>query len=75
MDWIQNDNIFIKFLFVIIFWIRIRIQIVSNINTDRIFDGYRIRIGYLTNINMNMNIFRILNKNIVCIIKKIHSIL
>jgi hypothetical protein len=37
---------------------------------DRIFDGYRIRIEYRTDINTNMDIFWILNKNIVCIIGK-----
>jgi hypothetical protein len=35
-------------------------------NTNRIFDGYRIRVGYRTDINTNINIFRILNKNIIC---------
>jgi predicted trehalose synthase len=43
---------------------------------DNIGYGYgldirRIRIGYHTDININMNILRILNKNIVCIIGKI----
>jgi hypothetical protein len=44
-------------------------------DTNRIFDGYRIRIGYRMDINTNMDIFWILNKNIICIIKKLYSIL
>jgi hypothetical protein len=44
--------------------------IIFQTDTDQIFDGYWIRIGYRTDINTNMNIFRILNKNIACIIVK-----
>jgi hypothetical protein len=70
MDRIQTYNVLIVFISVIIFWIRIRIWIVSNTDTDQIFDGYRIRIRYRTDINTNMDIFWILNKNIVYIIRK-----
>jgi hypothetical protein len=68
MDQIQTDNALTVYVSVIIF--RIRIRIVSDTDMDRIFDGYRIRIGYQTDINTNMDIFWILNKNIVCIIGK-----
>jgi hypothetical protein len=44
--------------------------ILSDTDTDQIFDGYWIRIVYQTDINTNVDIFWILNKNIVCIIGK-----
>jgi hypothetical protein len=67
MDWIRTDNDFIISVFVIIFqiWIvRIRIRI-------RYSMDIWIRIGYRADTNTNMDIFQILNKNIICIIKKI----
>jgi hypothetical protein len=70
MDRIQTDNVLTVSVSVIIFRIRIRIRIVSDTDTDQIFDGYQIWIGYQTDINTNIDIFRILNKNIVCIIEK-----
>jgi hypothetical protein len=68
-DRIRTDNVLIIFIFVIIFRIRIKIRIVSD--TDRIFNGYWTRIKYRTNTYTNTNIFRILSKNIIYIIKKI----
>jgi hypothetical protein len=59
-DRIWTDNIFIIYISVIIF----RIRIVSDTDTDRIFNGYR------TDTYTNTNIFRILSKNIIYIIKK-----
>jgi hypothetical protein len=61
------DNVFTVFISVIIF----RIRIVSDMDTDRIFNGYQIWIVYRTDTYTNTDIFRILSKNIIYIIKKI----
>jgi hypothetical protein len=43
----------------------------SDINMNWIFKcGSDIQIRYLTDTNTNMDIFQILNKNIICIIEK-----
>jgi hypothetical protein len=67
---VRTYNDFIVFISIINFWIQIWICIVR----IWIWIGYltdiQIRIGYRTYINMNMNIFQILNKNIIYIIEK-----
>jgi hypothetical protein len=56
-DQIQTDNALIISISVIIF----RIRIVSDTDTDWIFNGYRIQIEYRTDTYTNMNIFQILS--------------
>jgi hypothetical protein len=66
MDRIWTDNALIVSISVIIFWIRI----VSNMDTNRIFNGYRIQIRYRTDIYTNTDIFQILSKILYISLKK-----
>jgi hypothetical protein len=65
-DRIRKDNDITLSISVIIFQIRV----VSDTDTDQIFNGYRIRIGYQTDTYTNTDIFLILSKILYISLKK-----